>query len=65
MIGKSLNIIAINAAGITSKMDSFNKLLFDIQPSVFMLQETKRRQGSAKMKAKNLENYQVFELQRE
>ena len=65
MIGKSLNIIAINAAGITSKIDSFHELLFDLQPSVFMLQETNRRQGSDKMKAKNIENYQVFELQQE
>ena len=30
-----------------------------------MLQETKRKIGCAKMKAKNLENFQVFELKRE
>ena len=64
-IGKSVNIIGINAAGITSKIDSFDKMLFDKNPSVFMLQETKRRINAPKMKADNLTNYQVFELRRE
>ena len=65
MFGKSVIFVGINAAGITSKMQSFDKLLFDINPSVFMLQETKRKQGAPNMKANNLDNYQVFELRRE
>ena len=65
MIGKSVNIVGINAAGITSKMQAFDKVLFDTHPSVFMLQETKRKLHAPKMNAKNLENYQVFELRRE
>ena len=65
MLGKSLNIIGINAAGITSKIESFDKVFFDIQPSIFVLQETKRRLHVPKMRAKNLEKYQVFELRRE
>ena len=65
MLGQCVKIIGINTAGITSKMDSFDKVLYDIQPSIFMLQETKRKVGCAKMKAKNLENFQVFELRRE
>ena len=65
MFGQCVKIIGINTAGITSKMDSFDKVLYDIQPSIFMLQETKRKVGCAKMKAKNLENFQVFELRRE
>ena len=64
-MGKSLNIIGINSAGIASKMDSFDKVLYDIKPSIFMLQETKRRLNAPKFKAKNLENYQLFELRRE
>ena len=64
-LGNSVTIVGINAAGITSKIDSFDKLLFDLQPSIFMLQETKRKPGDAKMKAKNLANYQLFELRRE
>ena len=65
VLGNSVNIIGINAAGITSKMESFNKVLFDVHPSVFMLQETKRKINAPKMNATNLENYQVFELRRE
>ena len=65
MLGKSINIIGINAAGITSKMETFDKMLFDVQPSIFILQETKRRLHAPKMKAKNLDKYQVFELRRE
>ena len=64
MLGNSVNIIGINSAGITSKMQSFDKVLFDITTSVFMLQETKRKIYSANMNATNLENYQVFELRR-
>ena len=63
--GKSVNIIGINTAGLTSKIESFEKLLFDLRPSIFMLQETKRRISGAKLKGKNLENYQIFELRRE
>ena len=62
---KNINIIGINAAGITSKVESFDKLLFDINPSIFMLQETKRRINAPKIRAQNLANYQVFELRRE
>ena len=65
MKGKFLNIVGINAAGITSKIDSFDKMLFDLQPSIWMLQETKRKPGDPRMKANNLINYQVFELRRE
>ena len=61
VIGQSIIIVGINAAGITSKMDSFDKLLFDLQPSIWMLQETKRKQISPKMKAKN-SKLQVFEM---
>ena len=53
VIGKSVNIVGINSAGITSKIQSFDKLLFDIKPSIFMLQETKQKQGAPKMKAHN------------
>ena len=65
MIGNSILIVGINAAGITQKMDSFDKLLFDLQPSIWMMEETKRKQNYPKMKANNLTNYQVFELRRE
>ena len=65
MFGQSILILGVNAAGVTSKMDSFDKLLFDLQPSIWMMQETKRKPMYPKMKANNLKNYQVFELKRE
>ena len=46
-------------------MESFNKMLVDRKPSVWMLQETKRKMHESKMSATNLNNYQVFELRRE
>ena len=64
VIGQSVVIVGVNAAGITSKMDSFDKLLFDLKPSIWMIQETKRKQTSPKMRSENLINYQVFEMLR-
>ena len=64
MVGKSICVIGINAAGITSKIDSFDKMLFDRNPSIWMMQETKRRSTDAKIKSNNLVNYQVYELKR-
>ena len=58
-------VIGINAAGITSKIDSFDKMLFDRSPAIWMMQETKRRSVDSKIKSKNLMNYQVYELKRE
>ena len=63
--GDKIRIIAINSAGITSKIESFDKVLFDRKPSIWFLQETKRKFTDSKMKAKNLINYQIFELRRE
>ena len=54
-----------NCNGIISKMDSFNKILCDLQPSVFSLQEIKRKISDPPIKSCNLENYQIFELKRE
>ena len=64
MIGQSIIIVGVNAAGITSTIESFDKLLFNLQPSIWMVQETKRKQISPKMKAQHLINYQVFEMVR-
>ena len=64
MAGNKMCVIGINAAGITSKMDSFDKMLFDRSPSIWMMQETKRRSSDAKILSNNLKNYQVYELQR-
>ena len=64
MNGKSIRIVGVNAAGITSKLDSFDKLIFDRRPSIWMMQETKRRVTDKQIQTKNLVNYQVFEMKR-
>ena len=64
MLGQSLVIVGVNVAGITSKIDSFDKLIFHIKPSVWMMQETKRKQSSPKLTSPNMINYQIFELRR-
>ena len=46
-------------------MESFNKMLFDRKPSIWLLQETKRKINDPKIHASNIVNYQVFELRRE
>ena len=65
MIGKSVIFVGINAAGITSKIESFDKVLFDLKPTIWMMQETKRGNSQASLKSKNLQNYQIFELNRQ
>ena len=43
---KQLKVIGVNAAGLMCKLDSFEKLLCDEQPSVFCVQETKMKKSS-------------------
>ena len=57
----TLKFLGVNAAGLKSKMTTFKKVLTDLQPSVFFVEETKHKEGG-KMK---LEDYIVFELVRE
>ena len=57
-MSSSLRFLGVNAAGLGSKMTTFKKILFELKPSVFFVQETKlRNEGRLK-----LENYQMFEL---
>ena len=65
MTGQSLRVVGINAAGITSKLHSFDKLIFDRKPAIWMIQETKRKTTDPQIKTNNLINYQIFELKRE
>ena len=50
----------MNAAGLKSKLLTFKKVLFELQPSVFFIEETKFK-TSGKFK---IENYDIFELTR-
>ena len=54
---KSLRFMGVNSAGLKSKMTTFKKVLNDLQPSVFCIEETKYKE-TGKLK---FENYVVFE----
>ena len=56
-INKTIRFLGVNAAGLRSKMSTFKKVLTDLKPSVFFIQETKlKEEGKIKM-----ENYIIFE----
>ena len=52
--------MGINAAGLRSKLLTFKKVINELQPSVFFIEETKFK-DSGKLK---IENYDIFELVR-
>ena len=55
--------MGVNAAGISSKIHSFENVLRKLNPSIFFIQETKlKRQG--KLKITNPSNYIIYELNR-
>ena len=56
---KSVRFMGVNTAGLKSKLTSFTKVLNDLQPSVFFLEETKY-QESGKLKIGN--NYHIYDL---
>ena len=58
---KSLKIVGVNCAGLLSKLDSFEKLLVDEEPSIFSLQETKLRKSN-QIKTESVRNYTIYEL---
>ena len=64
MSSKIFRVLGINASGLSSKVESFDKVLFDRKPSIWFIQETKRKPTDPRIKAKNFINYQVFEMQR-
>ena len=60
-INRKLKLVGVNAAGLSSKLHSFDKMLQDIEPSVFFIEETKMRRAG-KIKTENVKKYQIFEL---
>ena len=58
---KSLRFLGVNSAGLRSKLLTFKKVIKDLSPSVFFIEETKYR-DSGKLK---IENYHIFELVRQ
>ena len=59
-ISTCLRFMGVNSAGLKSKFTTFKKVLSELKPSVFFIQETKfKTEGKLK-----LDNYLVFELLR-
>ena len=64
IISNSLKIFAANAAGIKSKMKSFNDILLKLKPQIWMIQETKLN-SNERIKGEALKDFQVFYLNRQ
>ena len=64
-VNKSLTIklVGVNTAGISSKFPSFENLLKKLSPTIFFLQETKRKRPG-NIKTESCSKYQIFELLR-
>ena len=60
---KILKVIGVNAAGLMSKIDSFEKLLSDEQPSIFCIQETKNKKSN-KIRTESSKSFTIYELNR-
>ena len=60
---KKLVLVGVNSAILTSKLSSFEHLLNILEPSIFFIEETKMK-TQGKIKTKNSQRYQIFELVR-
>ena len=58
-----LKMVGVNAAGLASKLNSFDKILSDLMPGVFFVQETKMRK-MGNIKTECAKKYQIYELVR-
>ena len=57
IINRKMKLIGVNCAGLSSKLYSFDKMLKDIQPAIFFLQETKlKRVGKINTENSNNKN---------
>ena len=61
---KNINFFAINCAGIKSKLKSFETVLTDLKPTVWMVQETKLKPHET-IASGSLSEYQVYYLNRQ
>ena len=60
---QNIRCIGVNAAGLMSKLESFDFILYSLKPSIFSVQETKvYRPG--KIKTDHSKNYTIYELHR-
>ena len=61
---KNLNILGLNCAGILNKLESFEDLLLNKEPTVFCLQETKVKRPN-QIKTEACKKYTIYELVRQ
>ena len=62
-IQNQFKLVGVNANGISSKFQSLDYIISEINPSVVCIQETKVK-TVGKIKSKNSNNYTIFELVR-
>ena len=60
---QKVQIIGLNCAGILSKLESFEDLLIEKEPSIFCLQETKVKRPN-QIKTDSSRNFTIYELLR-
>ena len=63
-INQNVKIFGINCAGIKSKLKSFDAILKELKPTIWMLQETKLRPNEH-IACASLDDYQVYYLSRQ
>ena len=63
-IKTSVTIYGINAAGVKSKLKSFDRVLKKLKPKIWMMQETKLRDNE-QIRCDSLSEYQVYYLNRQ
>ena len=59
---KSIRFLGVNAAGLKSKITSFRKVINELNPAVFFIEETKY-EDSGRLKIGS--NYHIYELIRQ
>ena len=58
VLRKQLRFLGVNSAGLRSKLSTFKKILSELKPSVFFIEETKfKDEGKIKLDS----NYAIFE----
>ena len=61
---RNLKIIGVNAAGLMSKIDSFDKLILDEEPSIFCIQETKLKKAN-RLRTEATKKLTIYEVKRQ
>ena len=61
---RNLRIFGVNAAGIKSKIESFNKVLCDLKPHIWIVEGTKLKPHET-IKGESLDEFQVFYFSRQ